>query len=292
MHFTGQIWRPPTEAKNALLQVTSGCMHNKCKFCSLYYGTPFRMSPLVEIEMDLAELKKPFFMAKRVFLTGANPLGLSYNKLVTIGEKIKAYLPHVESIGGFARISDIKNKTQDELNELHSIGYNDIPIGTETGDDETLAYMNKGYTASDIVEQLHRLDNAGIKYHLTYMNGLAGTGNSERHALESAKIFNQSNPQSIGIVGLTIFPEAELYKEVQAGTYTPASETEKLYELKSFIKNLDITTTINASTVSNTAPFIAELPKDKEDILEALQGIIERFDEACLSNYRNSIVSL
>jgi len=292
MHFTGQVWRPPFEANSALLQVTSGCMHNKCKFCSLYNGTPFRMSPLVEIEMDLVELKNPFLTAKRVFLTGANPIGLSFNKLQTIGQKINSFLPHVESIGGFARISDIKNKTQDELNALHSIGYNYISIGTESGDDVTLAYMNKGYTASDIVEQLNRLDNAGIKYHLTYMNGLAGSGSSERHALESAGVFNQSNPQSINIVGLTIFPETELHKEVYAGTYTPASETEKLYELKSFIKNLDITTTINANTVSNTAPFVAELPKDKNDVLQALQEIIDRFDEASLSNYRNSIASL
>ena len=62
--------------------------------------------------------------AKRVFLTGANPIGLSFKKLLTIGEKINSFLPHVESIGGFARISDIKNKTQDELSVLHSIGYN------------------------------------------------------------------------------------------------------------------------------------------------------------------------
>jgi len=250
------------------------------------------MSPEVEIDMDLIELKKPFLKAKRVFLTGANPIGLSFYKLKTIGEKIKSFLPHIESVGGFARISDIKNKTQDELSKLYSIGYNYISIGTETGDDITLAYMNKGYTASDIVEQLHRLDNAGIKYHLTYLNGLSGSGNTERNALESAKIFNKSNPQSINIVGLTIFPESELYKEVNAGKYIPASETEKLYELQNFIKNIDITTTINANTVSNTAPFVAKLPKDKDDVLEALQGIINRFDEGILSNYRNSIVSL
>jgi len=292
MHYTGQVWRPPFEAKSMLLQVTSGCMHNKCKFCSLYDGTPFRMSPEVEIEMDLVELKNPFLKAKRVFLTGANPIGLSFNKLKTIGEKIKSFLPHIESIGGFARITDIRNKTQDELNLLHTIGYHFISIGTETGDDLTLAFMNKGYNASDIVEQHHRLDIAGIKYYLTYMNGMAGNNNSERHALESAKIFNKSNAKSINIVGLTIFPESELHKEVIAGTYIPTSETEKLYELKCLIKNLNITTTINANTVSNIAPFVAELPKNKEDILKELQRIIESFDEAQLLNYRNSITSL
>jgi len=292
MHFTGQIWRPPFEAHNAILQVTSGCMHHKCKFCSLYNGTKFRMSPLSEIEDDLLELKKFHLRTNRVFLTGANPLGLSYNKLFTIGEKIKTYLPHAESIGGFARITDIKNKTYEELCKLRLIGFNGISIGTETGDDKTLAYMNKGYTANDIVEQLHKLDNAGIEYHITYMNGLAGAGNSERHAQESAKIFNQAKPLSINIVGLTIFPESELYKEAASGIFKPASETEILYELKTFIKNLDIRTIINANTVSNTAPFVAELPQDKEGILEALQSVIDRFDEKCLSNYRSSIASL
>jgi len=292
MHFTGQVWRPPFEAHNAILQVTSGCMHHKCKFCSLYHGTKFRMSPISEIEDDLLELKNFYLRTNRVFLTGANPFGLSYNKLVEIGEKIKTYLPHAESIGGFARIADFKNKTQDELNSLFAIGFNGISIGTETGDDQTLAYMNKGYTAADIVEQLHKLDNAGIEYHLTYMNGLAGAGNSERHALESAKIFNQAKPLSVNIVGLTIFPESELHKEVLSGIYTPASETEKLYELKTFIKNLNIHTAINANTVSNTAPFVAELPQDKEGVLEALQGIVDRFDETCLSKYRDSITSL
>ena len=40
LHFTGQVWRPPYEANSQLLQITSGCTWHKCKFCSLYHGTP------------------------------------------------------------------------------------------------------------------------------------------------------------------------------------------------------------------------------------------------------------
>lgn len=292
MHFTGQVWRPPFEAHNTLLQVTSGCMHHKCKFCSLYDGTPFRMSPMNEIEEDLAELKRVYPRAKRVFLTGANPWGLNQDKLIAIGVKIKEYLPHVTSIGGFARIADIKRKTQEEINELGALGYDAISFGTETGDDITLAYMNKGNTAADIVEQLRKLDNAGISYNIVFMNGLAGAGNSERHALESARIYNQVNPASINIVALTIFPESELYKEVHAGTYKPAGEVEKLFELKTFIENLTIPTRINANTVSNTAPFVADIPKDRKMIINGLQQTIDSIDESQLAAYRNSIRSL
>ena len=292
MHFTGQVWRPPFEAHNALLQVTAGCTHNKCKFCSLYDGTSFRMSPISEVEQDLSELRRIYPQARRVFLTGANPFGLSQDKLITIGTKIKEYLPNVTNFGGFARIADIKRKTQEELNELHALGYDGIHFGTETGDDITLAYMNKGNTAADIVEQLHKLDKAGITYNVVFMNGLAGAGNSERHALESAKIFNQVNPASINIVALTIFPESELYQEVLAGTYKPAGELEKLLELKTFIENLTVTTRINANTISNTAPFVADLPKDKKAVIKSLQKAIDSTNEAELAVYRNSIRSL
>ena len=53
MHFDGQIWRPPYEASSQLLQVTAGCTYHKCKFCSLYHGTKFRLSPVSEVESDL-----------------------------------------------------------------------------------------------------------------------------------------------------------------------------------------------------------------------------------------------
>ncbi len=32
MHYTGTIWRPPYEVDSALVQVTAGCTHYKCRF--------------------------------------------------------------------------------------------------------------------------------------------------------------------------------------------------------------------------------------------------------------------
>ena len=107
LHFTGQVWRPPYEANSQLLQVTAGCTYNKCKFCSLYHGTAFRLSPLTEIEEDLKVIRNYQPRARRVFLTGANPFALSYNRLLDLGLLIRKYLRRCESIGMFARISDI-----------------------------------------------------------------------------------------------------------------------------------------------------------------------------------------
>lgn len=292
MHFTGQVWRPPFEAHNALLQITAGCTWNKCKFCSLYHGNSFCMSPMTEIEEDLEELSRTYPNARRVFLTGANPMGLSQDKLVAIAHKIKEYLPNVTSFGGFARIDDMKRKSQEDLNELHALGYDGIHFGTETGDDQTLEYMNKGNTAADTTRQLHKLDKAGIEYNIVFMNGLAGADGSQHHALESARVYSQVHPASINIVALTIFPESKLYQDLQDGTYKPASELDKLIELRSFIENLDVKTRINANTVSNTAPFVADLPRDKKALLENLDKAIKTSCESDLEAYRSSIRSL
>lgn len=77
-----------------------------------------------------------------MFLTGANPFVLSYDKLAAIAELIHKYLPSVKSIGSFARITDITPKTDKELTKPLVMCYAGLTIGIETGDDEALRFMN------------------------------------------------------------------------------------------------------------------------------------------------------
>lgn len=288
IHYTGTIWRPPFESNSALLQITCGCTHHLCKFCSLY-DVDFRMSPMSEIETDLEELSRFHSGVRRVFMTGANPMLLSFDKLRNLLIKIKQYLPEVKTIGGFARITDLVPKSIEQLKELHSLGLDAISIGTETGDDDVLFYMNKGNTVAQTIEQCKKLEAAEISYNIVYLTGLAGSGNGEKNALESAKAYNQIRPNSINIVALTVFPESELYKEIQSGTYIVEEELEKLFELKTFISNLEISTIVFANTISNAAPFTGKLPRDKKKIIKMLQKVINSTDEKELWRYRNSI---
>ena len=152
MHYTGTIWRPPYEASSLLLEVTAGCTHHKCKFCTLYDDLPFsfRMSPLEVIEDDLKEAESRLQLWKdrqitRTFLTGANPFVLKTSRLIEIAERIQNHFPGNRSIGCFSRITDITLKSDKELLELHAAGYDYLTIGVETGDDNALEFMNKGY---------------------------------------------------------------------------------------------------------------------------------------------------
>ncbi len=291
MHFTGTIWRPPYEASSSLLQVTAGCTHHNCKFCSLYADLPFkfRLSPDSEVEADLKELSIFYPQGKRMFLTGANPFALSTEKLTKLAEKIHHYLPQIKTIGCFSRVTDITPKSIFELKYLHSLGYDGIIIGTETGDDETLTFMRKGYKAADITRELHKLEETGIGYHISYLNGLSGAGNGERAARKTAAVYNTLQPLSISIVALTIFPESDLYEDIKNNIFTESGEIEKLHEQRILIENLSGETMLYANTVSNLAPMSGTLPHDKERMLAVLQNAIDTFDEDTLKRYRNGI---
>lgn len=289
LHFTGQIWRPPYEANSQLLQITSGCTWHKCKFCSLYHGTPFRMSPISEIEDDLKVIRQWQPRARRLYLTGANPFALSYNKLMDIAILLRKYMPNMVSFGMFARVTDIAPKSIEELKNLRHMKLDNINIGVETAHNPTLDYMNKGYQASDILEQLSKLDEAGIRYNIVYLNGLGGKGMGVKSATVTAEVLNRLNPFIINIVSLTIFPESQLYQELQEGTYVEEPEIERLIEVKTLISQLNIKTNILSNHISNTIPITGILPKDKATILHELDKAIAEFPEQELKAYRNRV---
>ena len=296
MHYTGTIWRPPYEAASLLLEVTAGCTHHQCKFCTLYNDLPFRfrMSPMEDIEDDLREAERTgkgrhSGRIRRVFLTGANPFVLSYDKLIAIAELIHQYFPTVESIGSFARITDIMPKRDEELAELHALGYDGLTIGIETGDDEALRFMNKGYASADIVEQCRRLDNAGIHYSFFYLVGISGAGRGEIGAELTADICNQIHPTLIGANMLTIYPDSALYDEIQRGNCREEGELEKYKEVRTLIENLQIPVVFAAMGASNAYQFYGQLPEDKKKLLSFLDDIIGNVSEEELQRYRKSV---
>ena len=305
MHYTGTIWRPPYEASSLLLEVTAGCTHHKCKFCTLYNDLPFkfRMSPLEDVESDLQEAQlwstDPISMLtarlqglpsperiQRAFLTGANPFVLKAERLMAIADLIRQYVPSIKTIGCFARITDVTLKSDEELASLHQAGYDGLTIGIETGDDEALRFMNKGYAAADIVKQCQRLDQAGIHYSFFYLVSISGAGRGETGAKATADVCNQLHPTLIGVNMLTIYPDSELYQEIQRGNWKEESEIEKYKEIRTLLESLEIPTQFAALGASNAFQFQGTLPEDKEALAAALDKIIETVKEDDLREYR------
>ena len=304
MHYTGTIWRPPYEANSLIIEATAECTHHKCKFCTLYEDLPFkfRRSSLEDIEADLLEAQTWFHdplrkaekhlfeldeaSAKRVFLAGANPFGLRVRHLLDIADLIHRYFPQVESVGCFARVTDVTSKTDEELCALAKAGFDGLTIGIETGDDEALSFMNKGYEAMDIVRQCQRLDSVGISYAFFYLAGISGKGRGIESARATAKVCNQTHPWLIGANMLTIYKSSELYREIENGRWTEETEVEKYREIRELVHLLETPTEFAMLGASNPVMLRGKLPDQRKQIASALDPIIVDIGEERLRDYR------
>ncbi|MBR2254242.1 MAG: radical SAM protein [Candidatus Methanomethylophilaceae archaeon] len=287
MHFTEPVYRNPYWPTYPLLQVTQGCTHNRCRFCSMYKDVPFRMQPMETIEADLRELSATVPHARTIQLLSANPLVMRYEKLVPILEAVNRYLPDMEHIYAATRVTDISDKSVEQLRHLRELGLNEISLGVESADDWTLERIRKGYRSEDILMECRKLEEAGIEYWVTFLNGVGGRSHWREHALTSADVFSQLNPKVVGTGGLTLFPDTDLYREAEEGTFDPLDEKGLMEELLLFVENLDhdgrFITHHTSSVDLNTQHF----NRDKARIVSSLKAEIDHGDIGRMSMIRS-----
>ena len=294
MHFTSPVHRPANEKRSIFLQVTSGCSHNACRFCSYFKKTRFCESPLSEIEADLKELEflPRYYPKERIFLQAANAFCLEYDRLMCIAELIHQYAPYVKSIGAYARVDDIARKSIDELRSLKDAGYSNLFIGVETGDDHLLELMNKGFTSADIVREGNRLHEAGMMFTVSIINGLGGHGYGPFSAIQTARVLNEIKPLAIRPESLTVLPNTPLIIDVRRGAFTEATERERLHELVVLIDNLECETNFSATQATLPMRLFGRLPEEKEDLRNILLKFMEEADEDELKQHRKEIAPL
>lgn len=278
MHYTGPVYRPPYEANTLLLQVTVGCAHNKCTFCTMYRDVQFKMDKVEQVEMDLKEANRLNPGTKRVFLVNGDAFVLSAGRLKPIAELIHKYLPFVEVITMYASINNVKGKSDKELAELRRLGINELWIGAETGHDESLRYHNKGFTLKDSREQLARLNRAGMDFYFGFMFGAAGSGKGIENAIDTAKLINATNPKGIVPTTLGGFGSSPLAKDIEQGIFTPATESEVLEEQKKLIELVNIDTDYLGIHAINTVSFDARLPADRRLSIERVNNAMKGLD--------------
>ncbi|MFV0519086.1 MAG: radical SAM protein [Lachnospirales bacterium] len=281
MHYDEKIYRPPTEAYTLLLQVTSGCSHNKCIFCNMYEGVKFKVSPIEEIIQDLSEIKLKAPNTKRIYLLNGDPFSLSFEKLKEIAILIKEYLPLIEVITMYASINSVKNKSVEELRILRELGINELYFGIETGFDEALENINKGNSSFDAIEQLLKLNNAKMDFYSIIMYGVAGENLGVTNAICTANLLNKVKTLGIGLMNLSVMEGTKLYDRVQEGSFIEASDLEKVKEIRAFIQELEVKseTFLTCIHISNLLSLEGNLPYDKDKFLkqldEAIKAIIE-----------------
>jgi len=278
MDYEGFIIRPPSEAYSLLLQVTTGCSHNKCTFCGTYRQKKFKIKPIERIKKDLDEARQ-YEDVDRVFLCDGDALIIPQPKLKEILELINENLSDIERIGTYANAKSILRKSVEELKELKSLGLKIVYLGVETGNAELLKKIHKGVTYEQMIQAGRRIKEAGIILSVTVLLGLGGREKSIDHALDTAKILTDMDPDYVGALTLMLIPETEMYEDYLAGRFVLPDQFGFIRELYLMIEKSSFTDCYFTSNhASNYLPVKAHLPREKEKNLKMIGSVIHEKD--------------
>ena len=268
MHYTGTIYRPPSEASSILLQVTTGCSHNKCTFCGMYKGQRFTIKPEETVFADIDYAAAHFPHARRLFLCDGDALILPQQRLVTILERIRARLPRVGRVGIYANAKSLRGKSVDDLRHLRQLGLGIAYLGLESGDDATLLTITKGSDAAQMIEAASKVKQAGILLSVTVLLGIATPDRSEIHARETGRVLTAMDPDYIGALSLMVEPDTRLAEDIQTGRFILHEPLDLLRELRTMIAETSLSGGLfHANHASNYLPVRARLPEEKERTL-------------------------
>ncbi|MBD5646575.1 MAG: radical SAM protein [Desulfovibrio sp.] len=276
MKFTEPPMRAPQEIRSLILQATQGCTYGKCNFCYTSRGYLFMAVKPEEMEKAAIAMKPYFPSTTPIYLTGANPFALPTWKLKQYIAVLRRHFPHFSRISLQSRIGDIAKKSDAELAELCRLGLSHLYIGTENGNDEALALMNKGQTEQETVEQLKRLDKAGFTYTTFYILGMAGRGKGQQSAKATAAMFNQVHPRMITSTAITPFARAPIAEMVKTGEFAMPSEREMIEELRTFLAELNIDTFYDGIHYLNPLNYRFEVgdPLQKQHVLDDIDQVL------------------
>lgn len=276
MHYEGPIIRPPSEADSILLQVTTGCSHNKCSFCGVYKGKKFRIKDDQEINQDLQYAAINFQNCDKVFLCDGDALIIPFPRLKKLFLDIHKSLPWISRIGTYANAKSISRKSIEELKQLKELGLRIVHMGLESGDDETLLKCGKWGDSAMHIEQGLKIRDAGINLFVTVILGIAGHQRSSIHAEMTGKALTLMNPNFVGALSLIPVENTTLYTQVQNNEFALLKPEEILSELKIMLHHTDLRPGyFYANHASNYLPLRARLPRDKESALEMIDKALK-----------------
>jgi radical SAM superfamily enzyme YgiQ (UPF0313 family) len=272
MNYDGQIIRPPSEANSIIIQVTTGCSHNRCTFCGAYKDKAFRIRSDEEIGENIAFAARYYSRQKRVFLADGDALILSQKRLITLFDWIRSALPQVNRIGLYGNAKAIRSKSVVELKELKERGLHRIYMGLESGDNVTLLDVKKGETDSSMIEAARLVAEAGVFLSVTVLLGLAGASRSLIHARETGRVLSLMQPKQIAALCLMPIQGTELGDAFQKGDFVLPDARQMLLELRELLYALDTKPLqFMANHASNYLPLKGRLPRDKESMITSIE---------------------
>jgi biotin synthase-like enzyme len=216
-----------------------------------------------------------YFGGSQVFLQDANSLIAKTSELVEVLEYLREKFPSIQRITSYARARTLAKKSVEELKELRQAGLSRIHVGMETGYDPLLQFMKKGVTAKEQIQGGRNVVESGISLSEYVMPGLGGERWWREHAVESARVLNQIDPDFIRLRTLYVRKDMSLFSRVEKGEFIRPSDDRIVSEIRLFIATLDgIRSTVISDHILNLLEEVqGKLPDDKEKMI----GVMDRY---------------
>lgn len=298
MPYTVGPIRPPSEAYSLLVRVTENCPWNRCEFCSVFKDQKFRIRPIEEVKEGIlavrrlvedtyrwserggytvgqvAQLNGILWLqddgVRNAFLQDSDSMIMKTEPLAEILEFLCGVFPTLEKVCTYARAKTVYRKKPEELKRLRDAGLSRLHIGLETGDDDLLAYIQKGVTAAEQIQAGKKAVEAGFEVSEYVMPGLGGRERWEQHALNSARVLNEVNPRFIRLRTFHPAPGTPIHEKARREEYHVQSIEGVLKEIRTFVEALDVTSELITSDFAwnfYLGEIDGKLPEEKEKVL-------------------------
>lgn len=279
MHYIEPVFRPPSEARSLILQITNGCSWNQCTFCEMYTQPQkkFRMKSQQDIDTELQQVAATGLSVRRIFLADGDAMTLSYRRLRRILESIRTHLPDVQRVSSYCLPRNLNNKSVEELTELRELGLSLFYVGCESGDDLVLERVCKGETFASSLAALEKIKAAGSRSSVMILNGLGGRQYSTQHAVNSARLMNAAQPEYLATLVVSFPQGTDRYQTAFRGEFEPLDQSGLFSEMELLLGELELERTIFRSDhASNYLVLRGTLGRDKERLLNTVRDAINQ----------------
>ena len=273
------VFRPPSEARSLILQVTNGCSWNRCTFCEMYTQPQkkFRLKPIDRIEDEIAAVARSGIPVRRVFLADGDAMTLSFRRLEEIMQLIRRHLPDIQRVSSYCLPRNLRNKSVDQLAALRELGLDLFYVGCESGDDRVLERVRKGETFASSLTALQKIKAAGARSSVMILNGLGGRRYSEQHAKNSARLMNAAQPEYLATLVVSFPMGTKRFEDGFQGEFEPLDTAGLFRELLWLLQTLELENTIFRSDhASNYLVLRGTLNRDRERLIDTVRQALER----------------
>ncbi len=276
LSYSEPLFRPPSEAYSLILQPTVGCSWNRCAFCEMYTTKKFRVRDLAEVREEIRAMVLYREHVRKVFLADGNAMVLPADYLLDLLAELRAAFPRLVRVSAYALPRDLLDKPLHELVAIREAGLSLIYVGIESGDDEVLRMVNKGETFGTTVKGLLRSKDAGIRSSVMILNGLGGRQYSDQHAVNSARVVNEVQPEFLSTLVLSYPHGLEHFRRRFKGNFEPCDIPGLLKELRIFIAHTELEQTVFRSDhASNYLVLKGILGRDKQAMIDEIDAALD-----------------